>query len=179
MRDKAEAYQLLLDLGATERLLQHARLVSETADRLLQEFDSVGIALDVRLVEVGAVLHDTGKVQCTEELSEPGTLHEEAGQAILLSREVEPEVARFCVAHAQWELPGTTIEERIVALADNLWKGKREERLELIVIDEAARRMRVERWDLFERLDSAFERIAADGAARIEETRSSSQSRHP
>jgi hypothetical protein len=57
-----------------------------------------------------------------------------------------------------------------VALADKLWKGKREDVLELSVIDEIAARLGNSRWDVFDRLDTAFERIAAGGADRVQRT---------
>ena len=108
----------------------------------------------------------------TRELSQPGTLHEQAGEALLLSHGVQPEVARFCVTHAQWNLPDGSLEGRVVALADKLWKGKREPDLELDVIDEVAARLGGSRWDVFETLDNTFEKIAASGVERLELSRS-------
>jgi hypothetical protein len=69
-------------------------------------------------------------------------------------------------------LPGVSLEERVVALADKLWKGKREPDLELNVIDEVAIRLGGSRWDVFEALDNTFEEIAAAGAERLELSRS-------
>jgi hypothetical protein len=63
------------------------------------------------------------------------------------------------------------MEERVIALADKLWKGKRDDQLELRLIDEVAGRLGVERWDIFEQLDSTFERIASDSSLRLEESR--------
>ena len=96
---------------------------------------------------------------------------EQTGQALLLSHGVQPEVARFCVSHAAWNWPDVSLEERVVALADKLWKGKRDSDLELNVIDEIAVRLSVSRWDVFDPLDSAFENIAAAGAERLEQSR--------
>ena len=75
---------------------------------------------------------------------------------MLLAHGVQADVARCCVSHAQWQAPDVSFEERSVALADKLWKGKREQELELAVIDAAASKLAVERWDVFERLDAAF-----------------------
>jgi len=58
-----------------------------------------------------------------------------------------------------------------VALADKLWKGKREADLELTVIDEVAARLGISRWDVFELLDSTFENIAATATERLEQSR--------
>jgi hypothetical protein len=84
---------------------------------------------------------------------------------------VQPEVAQICVSHASWDLPEVSFEERVVALADKLWKGRREAALELSIIDEMAARLGASRWDVFERLDTAFEEIAAGGAKRLQESR--------
>ena len=70
-----------------------------------------------------------------------------------------------------WNFPGVSLEERIVALADKLWKGKREAELGLSIIDEVAVRLGVSRWNVFERLDTAFEEIAVGGAERLQGSR--------
>jgi hypothetical protein len=171
LKDRSGAYELLRELGAPSRLIHHAQLVAEAADLLLLEFQALGVPCDFHLVELGAVLHDAGKINHPQELSEPGLLHEQAGQALLLAHGVQPEIALCCVSHGAWNLPGVSLEERVVALADKLWKGKREADLELSVIDEIAVRIGVSRWDVFERLDTAFEKIAADGADRIRKSR--------
>jgi putative nucleotidyltransferase with HDIG domain len=171
LKDRTEALLLLKELGATTRLVHHAQVVGETADLVLLRFQVLGVSCDVQLIEVGAVLHDAGKIQHPQELSGPGSLHEQAGKEMLLSRGVQPEVARFCISHAAWDSPEVSLEERVVALADKLWKGKREADLELSVIDEVAARLGTSRWDVFESLDSAFESIAAAGAERLEQSR--------
>ena len=171
LKDRSGAYHLLRELGAPNRLVHHALLVSEAADQLLAVFHALGVRCDVRLVELGAVLHDAGKIRYPQELSESGSLHEQAGQALLLAHGVQPEIARVCASHGAWDVPEVSLEERTVALADKLWKGKREAALELNVIDEIAVRLGVSRWDVFERLDSTFERIAAGGAERIQQSK--------
>ncbi len=60
------------------------------------------------------------------------------------------------------------MEERTLALADKLWKRKRVAELELSIIDEIANRLGVSRWDIFERVDMAFENVAAGGEERIQ-----------
>ena len=171
LKDRSDAYELLKDLGAPDRLVHHAQLVGQAADLLLLEFQSLGVICDVCVIELGAVLHDIGKIPHPEELSAPGSLHEQAGEALLLMHGVQPEVARCCTSHGAWNLPGVSLEERTVALADKLWKGKREAELELSVIDEVAVRLGVSRWDVFEQLDTAFEAIAAGGAERLQGSR--------
>jgi hypothetical protein len=87
---------------------------------------------------------------------------------MLLAHGLQPEIARCCASHGAWHLPNVSLEERAVALADKLWKGKRESDLELSIIDEIATWLGKSRWDIFERLDCAFEEIAADGFNRVQ-----------
>lgn len=58
-----------------------------------------------------------------------------------------------------------------MALADKLWKGKREQALELCVIDEVATRLHLDRWDVFPKLDLIFEDIASGGEMRLQKSR--------
>jgi hypothetical protein len=171
LKDRNEALRLLRELGAPPRLVHHAETVGDAADLVLTRLQTLGVTCDARLIEVGAVIHDAGKIQHPQELSQPGKLHEQAGEALLLSNGVQPEVARFCISHSGWNSPGVSLEERVVALADKLWKGKREADLELNVIDEVAERLGCSRWDVFDSLDSTFESIAASGAERLERSR--------
>jgi hypothetical protein len=34
---------------------------------------------------------------------------------------VQSEIARVCASHGAWDVPGVSLEERTVALADKLW----------------------------------------------------------
>jgi hypothetical protein len=171
LNTRADAYSLLEKLGASRRLLVHLQLVGEAADLLLQGFACLGIHIDGKLVELGVAVHDAGKIKYPDELDGPGSLHERAGQELLLANGVQPEVARCCVSHAEWDRPGVTFEERIVALADKLWKGKREGNLELLVIDEAASRRGVGRWDIYPQLDLVFEQVASSSTQRLSRSR--------
>jgi len=167
LTNRNDAYNLLSQLGAPERLLRHAQLVGEAADSLIGAYRELGVEFNAAVIELGAAIHDAGKIVHPEELSGPGSRHEWAGQALMLRHGVQPEVAKCCVSHAAWRNADVTFEERTVALADKLWKGKRETDLELAVIDEAAIRLDVGRWDVFDRLDLAFETIAASADERL------------
>jgi hypothetical protein len=165
---REDAYRLLNALGAPERLLRHLALVGEAAEDLIAEFSGLGLKFDADLVRLGAAVHDAGKIIHPGELRGPGSLHEPAGEALLLAHGVQPAVARCCVTHASWRGADVSFEERAVALADKLWKGKREEALELIVIDDVAAALQLTRWDIFTQLDEGFERIASLGPDRLE-----------
>src|SRR5689334_15102928 len=120
-----EARAILASIGAPERLVRHGMLVLEAADALLVEVTNLGVAVDARLVRAGAMLHDAGKALHPAELSQSGSEHEPAGEALLLARGVDPSIARCCVSHARWANMDVSLEELLVALADALWKGVR------------------------------------------------------
>ena len=167
LRDRSEAICLLRELGASEGLLVHIQLVGEAAERLMQAYVELGVRFDARLIELGVIVHDVGKILYPGELSAPGSMHECAGEALLLAHGVQSEVARYCVSHAKWQEAGVSFEELSVALADKLWKGKRVEALELRIVDEAASRLRLSRWDVFAQLDAVFEEVADGGTDRL------------
>jgi hypothetical protein len=157
-----DALRLLVELGASPWLVRHHELVLEAAVVLC---DRVPLAFDRAEVLVGAALHDVGKLVHPEEMSEPGSAHEAAGQRLLVERGVAPTLARFCVTHAAWQ--GAAIEDLLVALADKLWKGKRVDDLERVVADAIVRETGRERWAVFSELDAICESIAAGGPARL------------
>ena len=167
----ADAHQLLGKLGASARLLLHLQLVGEAADLLIRAYADLGFDFNAQWIELGVAVHDAGKITHPEELMSPGSLHEPAGKALMLQNDVQTEVAECCISHAAWRTQGLSLEELSVALADKLWKGKREADLELLVIDQAALRLGVDRWDVFEALDSVFEEIAAGGSGRLDRSK--------
>ena len=164
------ALELLCDAGAPDRLIHHATMVAEVALEIAGVLTSAGLLVDPSLVETGALVHDIGKTRHREELSGPGSAHEQAGMELLLEVGVPMGVARFCVSHADWS-KAECVEERVVALADKLWKGRRWPDLEMALIDEVATATGGERWGVFVALDGAFEEIASRGHARLAETR--------
>jgi hypothetical protein len=167
LADRENAYKLLAKLGASSRLLTHLKLVGEAADELIALYQDLNVSFDAKLIELGVAVHDAGKILHPNELGGPGSLHESSGKRLLLEHGVQQEVAECCVTHAAWDGAAISFEERSVALADKLWKGKRESELELAVIDELADRLGVDRWILFSRVDEVFEMIAADGLSRL------------
>ena len=166
-----DANQLLAQLGAPPRLLRHVALVGEAGERLLDLAATLRLPVDAALVRVGIVLHDAGKILVSAELDAPGSEHEPRGQELLLKQGVSSVLARICLSHARWSEMPVSLEELLVALSDKLWKGVRNAQLEERVISEVAKALERDRWDLFVQLDSLFEEIAADGAARLERSR--------
>ncbi len=163
-----EISKVLEAIGAPERLRLHGALVCEAADALIAKMRAMNVPVDEEWVRAGAWLHDAGKAVHREELEAPGHRHEQAGEALLLSHGVDARIARCCVSHAAWNAE-RPLEELLVALADKLWKGVRQQDLETIVIDAVvAAAAKRDRWDIFVDLDSCFEAIAAEGDARLQ-----------
>jgi hypothetical protein len=133
--------------------------------------DPLRIKFGSLLIELGVAVHDASKIEHPEAMAGPGSRHETAGETLMLQHGVQPEVARCCITHAAWQRPDVTFEERTVALANKLWKGKREPELELLAVDGAAARLGMKLRDAFERLDTVFEEIAATGEDRLRRSR--------
>lgn len=165
------ARSLLERLGAPPRLLQHVALVGEAGESLLERLVELKLQLDADFVRVGIVLHDAGKILHLAELDASGAEHEPAGERLLLENGVSPQLARVCLSHARWSSMDVSLEELLVALADKLWKGVRNEKLEQLVIDGVAATLRKGRWELFVQLDTTFEEIASGGTDRLERSR--------
>jgi hypothetical protein len=118
-------------------------------------------------VRLGVAFHDVGKILHPAELSAQGNHHELAGESLLIANGIDPALARCCRSHGQWKTLECSLEELIVALADTLWKGKRNTKLEELVVARLAIISDRNDWDLFIELDSCFEKIAGDGDARL------------
>lgn len=162
---------LLEELGAPQRLLQHVALVGEAGERLLAGLAEISVPLDAGFVRVGIMLHDAGKIAFPAELDASGAEHEPAGQELLLNHGVSPALARVCLSHARWSAMDVSLEELLVALADKLWKGVRNNQLEQRVIDAISEALAKDRWDLFVPLDTLFEEIALGGTDRLARSR--------
>lgn len=162
-----DAYKLLADLGAPDRLIQHVKLVGEAADILIGYFQQLELEFDREWIRLGVAFHDVGKILHPSELVEKGNRHEAAGEQLLLSNNVDPKIARCCRSHGQWQQLECNFEELVVALADNLWKGKRNTELEERVITKVAQILSQDYWDVFASLDDRFEEIATSGDGRL------------
>ena len=170
IQNEHDVHELLVSLGAEDRLIEHVKLVGTAAKDLVIFMKNLNVSFNGELVLLGAACHDAGKIVVPAELNESGSLHEIAGEKLLLQHGVSAEIARFCVSHACYEQMDMSYEELLVALADKLWKGKRVSELELRVIDATAKLLATDRWTVFEELDNCFEEIASDGHLRLTST---------
>jgi hypothetical protein len=168
--------ELLTDLGAPPRLAAHLRAVHDVAWQLTAAVIHLcpALAFDRPAVLYGAATHDIGKTRHADELSGPGSKHEEAGYELLLRYGVDPALARFARTHASWDQPDVGVDDLLVSVADKIWKAKRVTDLEQRVVEHLAVAAGQEPWQAFMDLDDILDRLAA-GA----DTRLAFQSRHP
>lgn len=163
-----EAAQLIDSLPAPPRLRAHLALVHDTAARLVEALRRCrpDLACDWEAVLFGAATHDLGKVRHPEELRQPGSRHEAAGEALLLELGVAPERARFARTHGRID-PDGPLEDLLVSLADRLWKGKRDDALEEAICRWISAERGETSWAAYLWLDDLLTELAAGADARL------------
>jgi len=123
---RVAAASLLLSLDPEPWFLRHARAVAEIAAWLAARIEARGVAVDRRLVESAALLHDVDKALPSGDPLR--ALPHGEGSAAWLTRLGHPELARAVAAHPvtrlrdgegfrQWAAFASR-EERVVAYAD-------------------------------------------------------------
>jgi HD superfamily phosphodiesterase len=164
-----DATSLLLELDAPPRLAAHLRAVHQAAWELTEGLTRTfpKLEFDRDAVLFGAAIHDIGKTIHIAELSGPGSLHEQAGYQLLLDRGIEERLARFARTHAAWTEPTNQIEDLLVSLADKVWKAKRVEDLEQLVLDRIVAAHGRAAWEAFQHLDDLLDQIAANADDRL------------
>jgi len=116
---------LLREVAAPPRLAAHLRAVHDAAWQLTAAIIDLYPALRFDREEVlfGAATHDIGKTIHPDELSQPGTRHEQTGYELLVESGVEHRLARFAANHGTWTAPDISTEDLLVSLADKIWKA--------------------------------------------------------
>ena len=154
---------MLESLDAAPRLGAHLRAVHDVACELVDwvATNYGGVEVDREAVLFGAATHDIGKVVHPEELSGPGSAHEQDGYQLLIERGVSEELARFARTHASWTESGVGLGDLLVSLADKIWKGKRVPELEQLVVQRLAAASGEEPWQVFMSMDDELTRITA------------------
>jgi hypothetical protein len=170
------AADLLDTVLAPPRLVAHLTLVHDVAAHLVPAFQRAfpALVVDEGAVFFGAATHDIGKALAPSELSEPGKTHERLGEDLLLRHGIVPSLACFARTHGlPVEDDALTNEDLLVILADTVWKGRRDGRLE-DVITKALTRSGTPAWQAFDRLDAILTNAASGADARL-----AWQQRHP
>lgn len=161
---------LFAQLDASSRLVAHLTLVHDVALQLTAVLDRVwpGLSYDREAVLLGAATHDIGKVLHPHELSGPGRRHENAGVALLIQYGFPPQHAQFARTHGEWrDDPASTLEDLLVALADKIWRGKRDAELEDALVRYVAGLRGQEPWEVYVALDDVVRPIAQQADARL------------
>jgi HD domain-containing protein len=123
---RVEAASLLLSVGPSPWFLRHSRAVAEVAAWLAARIDAGGVAIDRRLVEAAALLHDVDKALPADHPAR--ALPHGEGSAAWLTAAGHGELARAVEHHPVTRLADgerfrrwaafASREERIVAYAD-------------------------------------------------------------
>lgn len=146
MTTRAEAVKLLEEAGCAPNVIEHCKEVASLAVEIAEKVKAAGNEIKPELVEVGAILHDLGRCRTH------GIAHAVEGFKLAKTRGIEPEVSEIIKRHIgagiskeearKLGLPEDdyfprSLEEKIVAHADNLVKGT-----ERITIEERIKLMR-------------------------------------
>jgi uncharacterized protein len=130
-------FKLLEDLKSSPYLIEHSEAVLAKALKMATNFD-----VDLNIVHTGALLHDVGRTKTQ------GIRHGVEGAEILREHGFPPEVVRIAEVHIGAGIPRNeayklglpcqdyvpvTLEEKIVAHADNLIHGTKDVSLEFVV----------------------------------------------
>ena len=163
-----EINSVFQNLEIPQRLYAHLMIVHDVANKLLEEINRTweNLNIDKNLVLFGAATHDIGKTIYTNELSEAGHKHEQAGLQLLLSLGISEEKSKFAASHSLWSA-NSTLEELLVSLADKIWKGNRVQDLEDLLIERISTETKTERWKTFSLLDSIIDDITKDADKRL------------
>ena len=129
--------KVLKDLSCSPHIIEHSKAVSKKALNLSQRFE-----IDLKLVEVGSILHDVGRLKTN------GISHGIVGANILKKLGFSQEIVNITERHIGAGIPREeavllglpfrdflplTIEEKIVAHADNLIHGTKEVELDFVI----------------------------------------------
>jgi len=140
---RAEALDILVEVGCSKRVIEHSKAVSKFSLKLARVFQARDIDVDLHLVEIGGLLHDIGrsKTHTVDHGSLGGEVARSLGlpQSIanIIERHVGGGIPKEEARRLGWfpkdYLPETW-EEKIVCYAD-----KRVEGLRVVSIQRAIR----------------------------------------
>ena len=126
------ALRFLKESGCSQRVIQHCKTVSKLAVKMAKILQNKGFTVDLRLIEIGALLHDIGRAK-THSVD-----HAIAGVDIVKSLALPELVIKIVERHVGGGIPPDeaeqlgwprksympeTLEEKIVSYADKLVEG--------------------------------------------------------
>lgn len=165
-----QVIELLKSLKARGRLVAHLTLVHDVATQLISriKYEYPDLHFDEQAVLFGAATHDIGKTLFPAELVGPGSMHEKCGAEILKKFGIPDSLARFARTHASWNSTDVTNEDLLVAIADKIWKGKRQDDLERALVYRISVVLSKPEWEVFVSLDTILSDLARDADRRLE-----------
>ncbi len=134
MLGRERALRALRDAGCSKKVIEHSSVVEGKALEIAKKIAKNGYQIDLKLVEIGALLHDIGRSRTHD------VRHGVIGGEILRQMGLG-EFARFAENHIGAGIPAAeakelglpardfiprTLEEKVVTYADKLMSGKRE-----------------------------------------------------
>ncbi|MCS7131453.1 MAG: TIGR00295 family protein [Hadesarchaea archaeon] len=164
--NRKEALKLLRSVGCSRQVIQHCLAVARKALEIAERVKANGHRVDLRSVELGALLHDIGRAVTH------GISHGVEGGKILRERGLE-EFVGFAERHLGAGIPAeeaeklglprrdylpTSLEEKIVTYADKLMAGSSE-----VPYEEARAQLKAalgEKHPALERLEALHREIA-------------------
>jgi len=131
---RIHAIRFLSRIGCSKSVIDHCIVVSDLAAAIARACERSGIPVDVKLVEAASLLHDAGR-SVTHDVR-----HGVLGGALARANGFDERIVRIIETHVGAGIPADeaeeiglpkrdfmprTIEEKIVAYADKLMKGKK------------------------------------------------------
>jgi uncharacterized protein len=131
---RASAIRFLSKAGCSKSVVDHCIVVSNLAAAIARACERRGIPVDIKLVEIASLLHDVGR-SVTHDVR-----HGVLGGALARANGFDERIVSIIETHVGAGIPADeaediglprrdfmpkTIEEKIVAYADKLMKGKK------------------------------------------------------
>jgi len=131
---KRKALNLLFRNGCSQRVVEHCKAVAKVATEIAQACEKRGLGVDVKLVEIGALLHDIGRskthsvhhaiigVEIAKSLKLPKPV------VAIIERHVGGGITSEEAKKLGWPIKDyvpQTLEEKIVSYADKLIEGSK------------------------------------------------------
>jgi uncharacterized protein len=140
---REQAIQLLRRNGCSANVVNHCLSVAKTALKTAEALKNKGVAVDVELVEIGALLHDIGRSRThgVDHAVEGAKIAEFAGLPkpviSIIMRHVGGGITASEAEALGWPTTNsyvpTTLEEKLVSFADKLVEGAKRVSVEVRV----------------------------------------------
>jgi len=140
---RGEALNFLSEVGCSKAVVEHCKAVAAFACKIAEAFKARGFDIDVRLVEIGSLLHDIGRSKT--HVVDHGVVGGEIARSLgfpssvvrIVERHVGGGIPKAEAERLRWvprDFLPKTWEEKIVCYAD-----KRVEGLRVVSIEQAKR----------------------------------------